>query len=126
MPSVFQDICDFGIAVSVTARFPKADFDVAVTVSVHKNTAQSEGFFQLSCGTAGECGSTADDRCQVATHLFQNDFAAALENRLRNCIGPAAEQRQLFQKIIRHLNIHFSHVRESPSLQESQDTFRAL
>ena len=92
MLAVFENVRNFGIAISILTGFSETDFYIVVAISVHPHGGQTERIFQFACGTGIIFGTGADNRSEIAFDFRQDNLAACFENLFGYFIRPFTER----------------------------------
>lgn len=92
MLSVFEDVGNFRIAVTVSTGFGETDLYIVVAVLVHPHGGQTEGTFQFARGAGVIFGAGTDYGRKIAPDLCEDNFAARFENLFGYFIRPFTER----------------------------------
>ena len=72
MLSVFEDVGNFRIAVTVFTGFGETDFYIVIAVLVHPHGGQTEGTFQFTRGAGVIFGAGTDYSRKIALDLCED------------------------------------------------------
>ena len=126
MLAVSQDICQFCITASITARFGKANLDIVIAVLIGLGRGQTQSRFQFTCGAGFVFCAGTHHSGKVALYLLQDNFTACLQYAFSNGIKVLSQTGHPFQKFIRHFDINLCQQSPPPFWQEPPCTYRVL
>ena len=86
MPSVFEDVGDLGVAVTVSTRLRKANLHIVIALPVELYAGGSQSGQELTCRAGLDLCASADNTGEIGSDPCLDNFGSCVQDSFGHAI----------------------------------------